>query len=89
MFCANRPFIEDILFVSLELLQSCVEREDFPVATFFDKSDQTLTSAVDRIEGKEELHANDFAFGINGRELWCSDYVGCIHSDILESKSVS
>jgi hypothetical protein len=89
MLCTNRASVEDVLFVSLELLQSGVEREDFPAASFFDQADQALTGTVHCIYGKEELYANDLAICINGRELWCSDYVGYIHSDFLESETVS
>lgn len=89
MFCANGPFVENILFMSLELLQSGVEGKHFPVAGFFDQTNQTLAGTVGCFQGEEELHANNFAICINGRELRCSDYVGRIHSDLLKSETVS
>jgi len=89
MLCTNRPPVENVLFVSFELLQSGVEGEDFPVASLFNQADQTLTSTVDCIYVKEELDADHLTIRVNGCELWCSDYVGCIHGDVLKSEAVS
>lgn len=88
MLCANRSSVEYVLFVPFELLQSGIKGEDFPVASIFNQANQTLTGTVDCIYVKEELHADDLAICINGCKLWCSDYVGCIHRDVLESETV-